>query len=183
MPVRRISVVGITGSGKTYLARRLSSQLGLPLIELDRLRESAAPETDLTDERFCEAVKAAVASDSWIIDGHYREIRHLVWNEADLVIHLDYPLSVILRQLLKRYVAKHARRFVPWQAGTASGHSPADGAGARESASWRKRLRRLAKTLSERRQYTKMLEKLDNTGARVKRFANKEAAEAWIQSL
>jgi adenylate kinase family enzyme len=169
--VRRVSIVGITGSGKTYLARRLSAHLGLPVIELDTLRENACASGNPSDDAFGDAIRAAVNGECWIIDGHYRAFRHSVWNKADLIIHLDYPLRVVLLQLMRRYLGNHARPRTT--------RPPS----ARASASWRKRFARLTKTAVERREYAKVLGELDNAEARVKRFASPQAALAWIESL
>jgi adenylate kinase family enzyme len=119
----------------------------------------------------------ALSQDSWIIDGHYREIRQLVWEAADLVILLDYPLSVIIRQLLRRYLAKRGQP-------RAAVRQSSDGAAAvHRPATWRKRLRRVAKTLAERREYAQVLGQVDNPEARLKRFTNAAATEAWLKSL
>lgn len=169
---RRISVVGSTGSGKTFLARKLSARLGLPLVELDHLRGCADTGHAGEGGSFGHAIRSAVACDRWIIDGHYRQFRDLVWNEADLVILLDYPLHVILRQLWKRYRGKPSRR---------EGRIAGDLAS--ESASWRRRLRRLGKTMAERREYRALLGRLENAEHRVKRFRDPESALAWIEGL
>lgn len=174
---RRISVVGSTGSGKTHLARRLSRRLGIPLVELDRLKQASLGAASHQHEAFTSAVMDAVSQDSWIIDGHYREIRQLVWEQADLVILLDYPLPLIIQRLLRRYLAKRGQP-------RAAAKQPSDGAGAvHRPASLGKRLRRIAKTLAERREYARVLAQVDNPEARLKRFTNAAATKAWLESL
>jgi adenylate kinase family enzyme len=168
--LRRISVIGSTGSGKTYMSRRLSARLGLPLVELDQLRLMAEGTHHASGDDFAVAVRAVVSKECWVIDGHYREVRHMVWNDADLVIFLDYPLLVIVRQLFGRYFAKRFQR-------------PGGSEKPRDPASWARRLRRFAKTLAERREYHRVLSMIDNTNVRVKRFRNRAAAAAWIEAL
>lgn len=170
-------MVGSTGSGKTHLARRLSRQLNLPLIELDKLSQASAPDTGAPDRAFAKAVAAAVQQDCWIIDGHYRQIRQLVWDRADLVILLDYPLIVIIRQLWRRYLAKRQ------QLHGAGGQHPDAAPPVQRSASWRKRLRRLIKTVAERREYRRLLAQIDNPEVQLKRFTNAAALEAWLKTL
>jgi adenylate kinase family enzyme len=175
--LRRISVVGSTGSGKTHLARRLSRRLGIPLIELDRLKQASQSAAEGQHQAFANAVMVAVSQDSWIIDGHYREIRQLVWQQADLVILLDYPLTAIIRQLIRRYLATRG------QSRAAARQSSQAAAAQDRPASWRKRLRRLTKTLAERREYAQVLGQIDNSEVRLKRFTSAAATEEWLQSL
>jgi adenylate kinase family enzyme len=98
---RRVLVVGPAASGKTTLARELSSISGLPHIELDILRyQRDWKEVSTAD--FRDHVAAVTEGDSWIIDGNYSAVRVLTWNRADLVVWLDYSLPVTLRRLLVR---------------------------------------------------------------------------------
>ena len=99
--VKRIVVVGTSGSGKTTFARSLAQRLGYPHIELDSLHW--LPNwTEAPLELFRERVTQAVASEYWVIDGNYGKVRDIVWSRADTIVWLDYPLWVALWRLLKR---------------------------------------------------------------------------------
>src|SRR5437773_3536322 len=97
----RILILGRTGSGKTTLARDLSSALGVPHVELDSLYFgpdfSRAPLSLLR-----ERTSAAIAGDRWVTDGNKRAVRDLVWPRADTIIWLDYSLGLSLWRLGKR---------------------------------------------------------------------------------
>ncbi len=98
-PGRRISIIGLTGSGKTTLARQLSARLGLVHVELDALHwEPNWGEPPL--EIFRERVAQALSGESWVIDGNYSKVRDLIWSRADTVIWLDYRLPFVLRRVL-----------------------------------------------------------------------------------
>ena len=103
--VRRILVVGATGSGKTTLARRLSTLTKIPHLELDLVRyERGWQETPLAD--FCGRVASIADGDSWIIDGNYAAVREPTWRRAQLVVWLDYPISIILVRLIWRTIRR-----------------------------------------------------------------------------
>lgn len=86
---QRISVVGITGSGKTIVAREVSNHLKLPYIELDALYWEANW-TGVSDQVFRERTISATKAERWVIDGNYSRIRSLIWERADTVLYLDY---------------------------------------------------------------------------------------------
>jgi len=113
--VRRISVVGSTGSGKTTFAKDLSERLGAPCIELDAIRHQPGW-VELPDEQFRERVAERIAADAWVVDGNYggAGIRPMVWARADTVIWLDTSLLVILARLFRRTTGRILRREELW---------------------------------------------------------------------
>jgi adenylate kinase family enzyme len=100
--VRRIVVVGSTGSGKTTLARDLAQRLGISHVELDAL--NWGPNwTPVDPEVFRERARELAARDAWVTDGnYYTQLGAILWARADTVIWLDYPLHVIFWRLLRR---------------------------------------------------------------------------------
>lgn len=97
----RISVVGTLGSGKTTFARKASSIIKAPHIELDGLHwESNWVEA--SNDLFRERVRDSLEGDSWVVDGNYHQVRDIVWSRADTVVWLDYPFKIIMGRLAKR---------------------------------------------------------------------------------
>lgn len=111
--MRRINVVGTSCSGKTTLARALADGLGLPHVELDAL--FWGPNwTPVPDALFHERVAVAAASESWVIDGGYSNIRHLTWARADTVVWLDYPMPLVVHRWARRTLARIGSRDEFW---------------------------------------------------------------------
>lgn len=104
--VRRVSVVGSTGAGKTTLARELARRFGVRHVELDAI--FWGPNWTQRRDEFPREVAEAAAGDAWVIDGNYSGLGGFatVWPRADAVIWLDYSLPRILRQLLPRIAVR-----------------------------------------------------------------------------
>ena len=100
-PYKRIVVVGVTSSGKSTLAEKLSKRFGLSYIELDALNWDpnwqAAPLEVLRAR-----VEKATQAEKWIVAGNYHVVRDLIWPKAEVMIWLDYPLLTALWQLTRR---------------------------------------------------------------------------------
>ena len=101
MDFKRIVILGITGSGKTTLAHKLSEELGIPHIQLDTLYWGPNWKKNPT-EIFRASVEKALEQESWIIDGNGGSARDIIWPKAELAIWLDFPIPVIFYRLLKR---------------------------------------------------------------------------------
>ncbi len=100
--MKRIVIIGATGSGKTTLAGQLARLLDSPHIELDALHWNPNWQAS-TPEDFIEKVDAATKKHAWVTDGNYTtKIAHLVWTRADTVVWLDYSFRLTFFRLLSR---------------------------------------------------------------------------------
>lgn len=111
--LRRIAVIGTTGSGKTTLAGQIAVRLGIRHIEMDSLHwEPNWVEASLPV--FRARIQNALSGEAWVIDGNYSKVRDIVWRTADTIIWLDYPLTLILWRLLKRGLRRVIFRETLW---------------------------------------------------------------------
>ncbi|HEU4421305.1 MAG TPA: shikimate kinase [Pilimelia sp.] len=111
--MRRVSVVGNAGSGKTTLGRALARDLGVPFIELDAVFHQPGWQP-LHREEFRRRVEALAAGEAWVIDGNYSAVRDLVWARADTVIWFDLPRRTVMRRILVRTVSRAVTRAELW---------------------------------------------------------------------
>ncbi|WP_041479122.1 topology modulation protein [Corynebacterium ulcerans] len=99
----KIAIMGYSGGGKSTLARRLGSQLNVPVLHLDSVHFSAGwVERDFAEES--AAVESFLNTHSdWIIDGNYSllsEERRLA--EADRIIVILVPRMIRLWRVVRR---------------------------------------------------------------------------------
>lgn len=103
---RRILIYGVTGTGKSTAAARLSRITGIPWHSVDDeigwLPASEAPWTNRTDEDMKAIAEDIVARDEWILDSAYRQFREPVLGRVELVVGLDYSRLVSIGRLLRR---------------------------------------------------------------------------------
>ena len=102
--MRRIVIIGVTGSGKTTLGRNISAKLGVPAIDLDELHW--LPNWQTREDQFPQLVEEATKGSSWVISGYYRRVQPIFWPRADMLIWLDYSFPRIFWQLLRRSVLR-----------------------------------------------------------------------------
>ena len=119
--MRRISVVGLPGSGKSTLSRDLAARWGLTWIELDSLYHQAHwTPRDRTEFRADLGQRlAAAAPQGWVVDGNYSAVvPELVWPQADTVVWLDLPRRTVFPALLGRTLYRGALRVELWNGNT-----------------------------------------------------------------
>jgi adenylate kinase family enzyme len=117
--LRRLCVVGTTGSGKTHLAGQICSRLGLPHVELDGLYHQADWQPTPTDEFRAQLVTALASyeqlSGGWVVDGNYRgTVGDILVGRADTWVWLDYPRRLVMVRLLRRTLDRMLFRRVLW---------------------------------------------------------------------
>lgn len=109
---RRILVAGVSGVGKTTLARQVAAVLGVPHVEIDALFHGP----DWTPrEQFLADVRELARREAWITEWQYSSARPLLAARADLMVWLDLPyFSVALPRVVRRTVRRRVRRDVLW---------------------------------------------------------------------
>jgi len=112
--MHRISVVGVSGSGKTTVGRALAERLGVPYVELDALHHGPGW-TEASADELRARVEPLVGAERWVIDGNYqRKLGDLVVARADTVVWLDLPVRVWLVRLARRTFGRMLTREELW---------------------------------------------------------------------
>jgi adenylate kinase family enzyme len=113
--MKRVNVIGGSGSGKTTVARALSAKLGVPFIEIDEVHWGHYPNWKLpaTDE-FRSAIDVATRGDRWVVDGSYGSVRDIVWPRADTVVWLDTPFRQRFVRVFTRTIRRSFTGEVLW---------------------------------------------------------------------
>jgi GTPase SAR1 family protein len=111
----RIIIVGKAGAGKTTLSGQLAQKLSLPAIELDAINWQPDWVSLRRPEMRLRVDQALPPSSRWVADGNYtRSVCDIVWNRADTLIWLDYPLHLALWRVLKRTIMRIFTRRELW---------------------------------------------------------------------
>ncbi|MBP6879085.1 MAG: hypothetical protein KBC34_13765 [Phenylobacterium sp.] len=100
--MRRVVILGNSGSGKSRLARALGVRLGLPIVHLDPLYYG--PGWAHGDAGvFRRRVREALAGEAWIVDGAFLAlVGDLTLPRAELVVWLQQPRWLALSRALGR---------------------------------------------------------------------------------
>lgn len=102
--MKKIIIIGLTGSGKTTLAKQISRKFDIPIYYLDLMFWNK--DGHLKDDEFTELQKEILVKDRWIIDGGFPKSKSLDLRiaSADTIIFYDLPLLLVLWRQFKRYL-------------------------------------------------------------------------------
>ena len=92
--LKRINIIGASGSGKSTFGKNLAGVLSIDYIEMDALfwgKNWSVP----SDEVFFPKVKSALDKDAWVLDGNYNRTTPIKWEKVDTVIWLDFSFTRI----------------------------------------------------------------------------------------
>jgi adenylate kinase family enzyme len=174
-PMRRVSVVGSTGAGKTTFAARLAARMGVPHIELDAI-DWGPDWTPLDAETLAVRVGDATDSDGWVCDGNYSGVRPIVLERADTVVWLDLPLRTCLVRTLRRTAHRIRSREELWGGNRESWREVFVG---REALFWWL----VSQHRRKRRDYEARFAAMDPERLRVFRFRTSDEADRWLDGL
>jgi adenylate kinase family enzyme len=114
----RVVVAGVSGVGKSTLARRISAALDLPYTEIDGLYHGAGW---IPRPQFLADVDIFTREAAWITEWQYRDARPLLSARADTLVWLDLPSPVALSRVVRRTIARSRKRVQLWNGNTEPG--------------------------------------------------------------
>ena len=101
--VKRISIVGGPGTGKSTLAYNLGKKLDLPVYHLDAIDHFENWRKRDKEERD-KIILEKIEEPKWIIDGTYTSTLEKRLKKSDLIIFLNYTPIARLKGVLSRYI-------------------------------------------------------------------------------
>ncbi|MEJ8545362.1 AAA family ATPase [Brevibacillus borstelensis] len=102
----RIHIIGSVGSGKTTLAKVLSTKLNVPFYELDNVvwKRFKTGDVRRTDEERDELLGEITSANAWIVEGVHHKWVQPSLQRADLIIFLDTGYSTRTFRIIKRFI-------------------------------------------------------------------------------
>ena len=102
----RIYIIGTSGSGKTYFAKKLSQKLGIPFYDSDDVGfiEKFSKSRPVQDRK--KLIDKISKKKKWIIDARVTSWAREPMKKADLIIWLRTSPFIRTLRILKRYLAR-----------------------------------------------------------------------------
>jgi hypothetical protein len=100
---QKVFIIGIAGSGKTTLARRLTAELGSPHIDLDAIRYPQHKDKVLLPE-LRPTIDALVQEPRWVVEGAYTGWTEPLLAAADRIVWLDTGAKRSAYRILQRHL-------------------------------------------------------------------------------
>lgn len=104
--MKKISIIGSCGAGKSTFAKKLSEKLNLPLISLDTCYWKPGWVRTPRDE-WRPKVKELVNRDEWVMEGNYQNTFDIKFPASDVIIVLDINRFVCFWRIWKRRILKN----------------------------------------------------------------------------
>ena len=101
----RILVYGVTGSGKTSIAERISTATAIPLHSVDDLTWEPGWVPVAEDEQR-RRIAAICAGERWVLDTAYGVWLDIPLARVEVIVALDFPRWLSLFRLIRRSVAR-----------------------------------------------------------------------------
>ena len=105
----KIHIIGCSGTGKTYFAKRLSNKYNIPHYDLDNIywdnsSQKYGIKTEI--EKRDKLLLNILEKDDWIIEGIYYKWLEQSFKNADIIYILDLPKYIYKLRIIKRFIKR-----------------------------------------------------------------------------
>ena len=105
-------MIGCSGTGKTYLAKKLSNKYNIPHYDLDNIywdnsSQKYGIKTEI--EKRDKLLLNILEKDDWIIEGIYYKWLEQSFKDADIIYVLDLPKYIYKFRIIKRFIKRKLR--------------------------------------------------------------------------
>ena len=106
-PLKKIIIVGVSASGKSTFARKLSKKTGIKLYMMDEMMWTAGWNY-IGDEETIAKLKDMSTKDEWILEGYIdKSERTFLLNGADVILYLNYNPLLLAWRYISRCIKHH----------------------------------------------------------------------------
>lgn len=103
--MKKIYIIGPVGSGKTTLAKKLSSNMSIKMYELDKIVwDDAKGNTRRNSKTILKIFNKILKEDSWIIEDVGRSIFAEGLKKADMVYYISLNPIIIYKRCILRWL-------------------------------------------------------------------------------
>ncbi len=105
----KIHIIGGPGSGKSFMAEKLSNQYGIPHYDLDELQwdnEAGDYGTKRDSQKRNELLQQLLKKEDWIIEGVYYAWCRQCFEDADTIFLLNVPRYKYRYRIIQRYLRR-----------------------------------------------------------------------------
>ena len=105
----KIRIIGCSGSGKTYLAKRLAKKYNIPNFDLDVIQWDNSQNSygvKMPIEKRGQMLNDILQHSDWIIDGVYYAWVQKSFEDADVIYVLDMPKWLYRFRIIKRFIRR-----------------------------------------------------------------------------
>ena len=105
----KIHIIGCSGTGKTYLARKLSKKYNIQHYDLDDIQWDNSADgygLKMPVNKREELLKQILSQESWIIEGVYYAWVTESFQRADVIYVLDIPSYIYKYRIIMRFIKR-----------------------------------------------------------------------------